>query len=312
MTTQQGTDSQLMFSIESVKNTRTAPAISLAILQESIKLRSPAVKQEGIRAGRKTHKFQKLGAKDISGGFSCDLQAETMIPLWTLLIGGSVPTPTGSDPYTYTLNPGDLATASIQTSPGGTHRFDYTGMMCDRWTVRQDPNQYARLETQWFGYDKLAADANAKTTFSENAAPTFFGFDEMTITAQGNTVCADSLVLNGMNNVQRTYPMCSTYGRNARVEDGRRRMFSGSFANAFEDLTLYNLSVAGTEGTMVLAWSDGTYSITFTMEVWFPPDTPNITGHESITHNVEFEVIGGAADSDAFELVVVNDEATAS
>ena len=304
-----GNKGQLMFAREATQNTRQAPDHSIAFLQESLKARTAFRASSGIRAGRKTPIHKKPGTIDVSGSFAFELQAETLIPIWAWCIGGANPTPTGAGPYTYVLTPGDLPTLTVQVDRDLENPFDYTGLMCNQWTLRQSPDANAQMEVQAMGYKELTDQT--KGTFAENAAPTLFAFDELTITALGESVCVDTLEMTGVNEITRDYPMCANYGRHARVHDNHMRTVTGTLAHSIEDLTEYNKSVLGTEGTLTAQWSDGTYSITIDLSVYFPQDTPNVGGPAEVKHNLPFEMVGGATDAANLTVTVVNDEAAA-
>jgi hypothetical protein len=69
--------------------------------------------------------------------------------------------------------------------------------------------------------------------------------------------------------------------------------------------------MAGTEGSMVLAFVSGTSSLTITMNVFYTGESANVTGPGLVKQGIPFEVISGTSDAAAITAVLVNSDSAA-
>jgi hypothetical protein len=69
--------------------------------------------------------------------------------------------------------------------------------------------------------------------------------------------------------------------------------------------------VAGTEASLVVALNAGANAqMTFTLNIVFTGETPQVTGPEMIKQPLPFEVTSATSDAAAATLVLINDDAT--
>lgn len=311
MSTGVGTDVAVGFAIETTPNTRIAPDTFVEITQESLRANQSFIMSKGLGGGRRMDRRKILGQKEVGGSVAMEMRTAGLADLLRLSVGGD-PTPSGVGPYTRSfVGGGDLPTSTWQVlrpySPTLTAPFDYTGCMVNQWTLTQNPNEFAQFQAELFGYDELTDQVAA--TFAPPADLGLLSFQNLTSTTPDGAVCFDSVTLTGNNSLERNYKVCAADGGLATVRPNGLRTVSGTLAGDFNDMTAYNRYLAGTEGTLTLAYSlSASASLTVAMNVLYTGETPQVSGPGVVKQGIPFVVLSETSDAAALTVTLVNDE----
>jgi hypothetical protein len=314
MTTGTGVSAQAGFAKEGTKNTRATPTNFLGWIQESLDPNQEFIRSNAITGTRYTPR-KALGPKNPGGGINFELQPETMIDLFELMLGGAAQT-TGAGPYTHVFEGGDLATGTFQiVRPMGSSEqvFDYTGMMVNQWTLAQNPGEYANLQLDLLGYDMLTNQA--KATYAPDASPTPLTFAHLTVSdIDSNTPCFDSLTMTGANNVAQQQKSCATLAGRPDVRENGRRTITGTLSGDFADMDAVTSYLAGTEGPLEIEWNAGSSAIvTLAMNAFYTKAVPMVDGLGIVKQGINFEVLVGDGndDTDAITVTIVSTDSNA-
>ena len=314
MTTGTGTAAFAGFAIESARNTRTAPNRWLPILQESLACEQTFLRSAGLNGGRRFATRKTAGQKAVSGSVSMELQAQTIASLLRACLGGTVVT-TGSGPFTHTIAGGALPTATWQVlRPFAMNTtlqaFDYVGAMVNSWTITQNPNEFGQLQVEVFAWDEVTNQTAG--TYAPAATITPLTFQNVTITTPDGAVCFNSFTLTGNNGLEQSFKSCANDAGRAMIREAGMRSVTGTLSGDFTALTAYSRYLAGTEGTLTIAYNAGASAqLTFTMNVYYTGETPNVDGPRVVQQGIPFEVISATSDANAITAVLINSDATA-
>ena len=310
------TNAQFGFAIESTKNTRATPNKFVGFVQESMRddRGGNLIVNEAMYAGRRLMSGTSLGTIPVGGSVSMNAQAETATQLWRLCVGGTVTT-AGAGPYTHTLTPGALPSATFQLvkpSLDGTARaFDYTGCMVNQWTLSVQSGQFANHQVDVFAYDELTNQSVATATY--DAAPTLFTFRHLEVTIAGETVCPDSMSITGNNNLSREYKSCANDAGRATINEAGMRSITGVISRDWAAPTRYTTEYkAGTLINIILELDAGASAkLNITGKGYLTGETPTVSGpNGQVKEGLGFTMMDPTSDATGFTLVVTNDEAT--
>lgn len=309
-----GLAAQFAFEQESTPGTYETPTHFLEFLNESITDQTQWNRSNGLRAGRRVaHAFTK-GTTSYNGQTSHELTAETVAALLELCVGG-LATTGASDPYTHTITPDTLDTATLQIGTPGTggtvHPRSYTGAMVRSWELSVDPGTgFVILNVDW--------ECQAETTAEDLETASYATFTRLTfrhatLELASSEVCVDNITIRGDNNLDVTHKVCSTAPGAPTIRESGMRTYSGSATADFADLTQYNRFKNGTEVAFSLELAaSANDSVTITGNVHFLPDaTPTVTGAEVVKNPINFEFVHGTSDSSGFTVVVKNGDSSA-
>lgn len=269
----------------------------------------PPLVSKGIRAGRRTASCLTTGAKTVEGTFALELY---VAPLATLLrhMFGTIGV-SGSGPYTHTASPGPLNSKSFTAQVGipdigGTVRaFTYSGCKIPEWTIKAETGEIATLDLKVSAKDYVTATALASASYGSTCP---FVFTHGSVTVGGNAqATVDSFELSSKRPLRVKHVLGSPLIMEQK-EEGQAE-YGIKFNADFEDLTLHDLG--NSAATIVLAFSDGTNSLTVTSNAWVEATTPEIGGADEITP-YEFSAMPYHASSDATAItaVLVNSESS--
>ena len=316
MTTGTGVHAAAGWAKEVTKNTRAVPTNFIGFVQESLTVNQGFIRSAALGGGLRHTPRKSLGQKEVGGSISFELQPETMIDLFELMLGGAAAT-TGTTPtYTHVFAGGDLASGTFQVKrPMGAsnNQFDFVGSMVNQWTLAQNPGEYATLALDLFSYDMLTNQTAA--TYAADASPTPLTFRHLTVSdIDVNTRCFDSLTLTGANNLERSFKSCATDAGRAVIRENGRRTITGTVAGDFEDMDAVASYLAGTEGALTVAWDAGTSAkVTLALNVFYTGAVPMVDGAGVVKQSIGFEaVVGdGNTDADAITVTIVSTDSNA-
>jgi hypothetical protein len=219
----------------------------------------------------------------------------------------------GAGPYTHTYSPSDLTGDSLTiqigrpATTGTVHPFTYAGCKIASWTITATVGELATLDLSIKGMTETTATALATAAFDSSWSP--FVFTEATLTVAGvsaGTVREASL--SGDNKIEFRHRLGSANSLQP-LEIGVRD-YTGTITTDFDALTHYNLFINGTESALVFAFSNGTQTLTITMNVQFVGETPNVGGSELLAQTLPFRCISSSSDAAAITAVLVNSESS--
>lgn len=315
MTVGTGVHAQAGWAKEGTKNTRATPTNFIGFVQESLDCRLGFIRSQALGGDLRHTPRKAPGQKEVGGGINFELQPETMIDLFELMLGGTAST-TGAGPYTHVFEGGDLATGTFQiVRPMGSsnNRFDFIGSMVNQWTLAQNPGEFATLQLDLFCYDMLTNQAAA--TYAPDASPTPLTFQHLTVSdIDSNTHCWDSLTVTGANNIERSFKSCADDAGRAVIRENGRRSVTGTVSGDFEDMDAVASYLAGTEGALQIEWNAGSSAIvTLDLNVFYTGAVPMVDGAGVVKQAVGFEVVVGDGndDTDAITVTIVSTDSNA-
>lgn len=315
MTTGTGTGASFGFAIETTKGTRVVPNRFMPFLSETLQGNQEFIRSAGLSGGRQYGQRKALGTKLPAGGISFELQAETSASLLRLCLGGAVVTTGASSPYTHTMAGGALPSATMQiltplVDAVTNEERDYLGAMVNGWTIACNAGEFAKIDLDLVAFDEVINSAAA--TYAPAATITPFTFQNLTTTGPDGAVCVDSVTLSGSNNLAHDPKSCATDAGRAYPKPNGPKTVTGTLNVDFTDFTAYSRYMAGTEGSMVLAFNAGASAqLTITMNVFYTGETPNVSGPGIVKHAIPFEVISATSDAAAITAVLINSDSTA-
>jgi len=283
---------------------------------ESVVTERMPVRSNAIIAGRLTADIEqrKLGHQQVSGTVDLDLYRENAALLWKFALGSvSSTSNAGSAPYTHTAVLADVLPSftyqkgvANTSNGGGVSAFTYAGCKISQFTFSGTVGEPGKFKFDLTGgVVETTGTALASASYANNAAVPFI-FTQGSVTVNGTAARVESFEFTGNNNLKtdRVYA-----GDSITREQLRENRFTGSgkLTVEFVDLTQYNLYRDGTDIDIVLAFSDGTNSVTLTIHTFLDGDTPVTAGPGITKHDLKFsDVFGDGTDGDAITAVIVN------
>lgn len=284
----------------------------LPILSAAVKSEQSRLDSQGIRAGRLTKHAWKKGQTLNAGTVEMELWNVDVAPLFKHLFG-AVST-AGSGPYTHTYTPGVLTGDSftcqvgIPDISGTVNAFTYAGSKVNQWTIRAEIDQIATLSLDLVAMTQVTNTALASASYSSSLAP--FVFTEASVTVGGSAVnTVKSVELMGNNGLTERVRLGAATSR--EYLENAVREYSGTLVMDFESLTEYNRYIAASEFAVVLAFNNGTQTLTFTMNCRYNGENPEL-GPELVEQSLPFECVHATADASAITAVLVNTDASAA
>lgn len=271
----------------------------------------PPISSKAIRSGRSTVACMSTGTRTVAGSFSLEL---TPAPLATLLthMFGTVST-AGTNPYTHTATPstndpkGFTAQVGIQGGSGTIYPFTYNGCKLTGWSIGAAVGDLASLGLEVIAKDYGTATALASASYGTSCP---FTFINGSVTVGGTSVAEVASF-----NLDATIPRRTKHavGGSLILEPIRtgNRDFNITVESEFQDLRLHNLANTGV--AVVLAFSNGTDSLTITTNTWVDATTPTTAGLDSENmYTFTGQCYGSTTDAQAVTAVLVNGEASAA
>lgn len=307
-----GGDAQLGWASETTPGTAVTVTKFMPFVSEAIKREQPLLLTNTLSA-RRTRRYSRGGIIEVGGPFSTELPNTTIATFLGHVFGTKATS--GVGPYTHTYSPGDLTSKSLTVQVGRpattttVHPFTYAGMKIQTWEIAANVGELATLTGTFAGMTETTATALAVATIDSAWAP--FIFSEATLTIGGSAQNAVRSVTIGGDNKVATRPRLGSLTSKEPLENGPRD-YTGTVSADFESLTNYNLFVNGTLSTLVVAFTSGANSLTFTCKVRFSGETPAVDGFDLLEQSLPFACESPTSDADAITAVLVNSEASAA
>lgn len=304
---------QFGIKTESVVGTAVTVDKFIAITKDGITQAIGRVDSQAIQAGRYVGAQWAATSQTVGGSVDLELTNKTLATLLHHCFGGVATTGTG--PYTHTFTPATLLGLSFTAQSGrpdisGTVQpFTYAGCKVNTWEIAAQLDQYANMTVDIVAMTEATGTALATASYTSGRAP--FTFVQGTVTQAGSTASAvKSFSLKGDNKLDRRFRVGSASSKEP-LPTGIRE-YTGTIVADFESLTAYNRFVNGTETALVLAFANGTDSLTFTLNVRYDGQTPTLDGPGMLEVSLPFKAISGTSDAAAITAVLIDAETTAA
>ncbi len=309
-----GLSAQFGAAIETTPGTRVAPTVFPELLQESLRRNPQYARSAGLRSGRIVqHRITEIGYQ-VSGQVSMEVAPETIGPF--LRAGVGAVSTTGTNPYTHVITPSATTMRPSMTlqfgrptvaSPSVVKVLEYQGCYVSSWEMAFNTDAYATCQ---FSFDGMYEDSTQTIATPTYPTLTPFTFEHAVLTASGGTEEVDSLTVSGnLTNFVRRQVSSTQPGTN-RITPGGMAAFGGTFTRDFRNTDMYDDMVAGTEATLTVAVTSGSYSLTITGNARLIDAGSNVSGPELLKEAVPFEFVHTTSDASAFTATLVNNVAT--
>lgn len=312
MTTRTGLDAQLGVAEEVTVGTYVAPTRYVDFLSESLSLDVDRIESEGIRAGRRVLDAADWapGAKTVSGDVSFNARTRDL-GLWLKHAFGGVST-SGAGPYTHTFTPGDLFGKGLTVQVGrpdasGTVQpFSYLGCKVSSLTLSTSVGELVEVSASLIGRDESTAQALGTAAYT--ASSTLWTFVHGALTIGGTATPVESLELSIENGLQDSRHRLGSDVSTEQREEAKRNITLSAEVD-FTNLTHYNRLASGATAAVVLAFTSGSDTLTFTMNCRTDGNTPNVDSTEEIPLSLDLKAVG-TTDAAAITAVLVNGQST--
>lgn len=314
MTSPAGISGQLGFKTEASYGTGvTVDQFHPGFLDERVQRTRRDMKSRGIRADKAILTKWKPGVLELGGRVSLELFDEPLATLLTHMLG-TVNT-SGAGPYTHTATRGSLTGQGFTMQFGRpaidetVHPFTYLGCKIATWEIAARLDEIARLQLEVIAQDETTGTALAAASYPTSAP---FDFIEGSVSIGGAEVTTVKQVsLVGNNNLVRR-PRIGSNKTNEPLQNGLVEV-TGQLLADFESLTQLNRFYNADEDiALVLAFDNGTDTLTITTNVMLTGQTPNVAGPALLEQPIGFEAYHGTDDDQAISAVLVNAEASAA
>ena len=304
---------QVGWKSEATWGTAVAVDTFVPVTGASLDIDQGYLRSNGIRAGRRTRDPGRLGALTVAGNVEMELLNTSIAALFKHLFG-AVDT-TGTDPYTHTFTPGPHVGKSLTLQvgiedTGGTVRpFTAAGAKVGGWSIDCSVGELAQLSFDWTSKDVVTSEALETASYAAGLVP--FTFIEGAITVNGSPVAsASSVTLQAEKNLKTDRHVIGSRNIREQLEQDHFEITSEITAE-FDDLTLFNLSLAGTQVASVLTFDNGTETLTITCSGQVIGDPPSLTNPGVEEQTIRLEHSSGVDDASAITAVLVNSEPNA-
>lgn len=152
----------------------------------------------------------------------------------------------------------------------------------------------------------------ALASASYDSALSPFTWTEASVTVGGSSACIKSLTLSGDNNLKTDRRCLGGPFIHDQAALGKRT-YGGTMVADFDGLTQYRRFANATEAAVVVAFNNGSQSLTLTANVEFTGETPKISSASDILEQpMPFTVLSSTSDAAALTAVLINSEASAA
>lgn len=308
---------QLGVKSETTWGTAVTPDLFVPVLAANLTVDEGLMRPRGIRAGRRTLVPARLGRKVVSGQTRLELPYITVATLLKHMFGSVVTT--GAGPYTHTATPGaQTGTLKSFTQQIGINDitdtvrpFTASGCKITGWELSCQVGEFAQLSYDWIGKDVVTATALATASYASGVGVPFT-FVEGSVSVAGSSVAtARAMTLRGAKNLKADRHVLGSRTILEQLEQERFE-FSGSITCDFESLTQYAAAAAATEVAIVETFSNGTQSLTITMNAQLMNVAPSLTTNGLEEQTLNFEVGHATSDASAITAVLINSDTVAT
>lgn len=309
-----GLAGQIGFAEESTYGTFVAPTRFLEFNGAPLAYERERIESNGIRAGRRILHRWAQGIQRAAGDIELEMAPQGFGLIWKHILGGV--STGGSNPYTHTCTPGDLAGKSLSVQIGkpdigGVVRvFSYLGCKVTAAEVSAAVNEYAMMTLSLYGNHLDTAQSLGTATYPTGLTPFDFTKGSVTLAGSGFDVKEFTLAIDNGLAVDRHFIRATTPERSKEPLENTRRSITGSMTADFTDLTALNRFINGTEASLVLTFNAGASAqTTITMNVRFDGDDVDM-GPELLEQPLRFKAVSSTSDAAAITVAVVNADAT--
>lgn len=311
-----GLAGQLGLGIEGTYGVYAAPTRWFEFNSETVHLERERIETAGIRAGRRVLHRWAAGVQRVTGDIELEVGASGFGIIWSHILGANADA--GSNPYTHTATPGDLAGKSLtvqigRPDIGGVVRsFSYLGCKIASAELACKINEYAKLKLSLYGAHEDTAQTLGVAAYPATYAPFVFTAGSLLLGGSAFDVKDCSTKIDNGLAVDRHFIRSTTPERPKEPLEAKRRAITGDLTADFTDLTAYTRFTAGTEAALVLTFNSGASSIlAITMNVRFDGTTPQIGGDDLLEQPLPFKAVSGTSDAAAITVVTTNADVAA-
>ena len=301
-----GAEGQVGWKSEATPGTAVVVDTFQPFRSESIKQNIEYLDTQTVSA-RKVLRLTKQGSKTVEGSLTTELPNTDIAELLAHMFGG-VAFATG----VHTFTPDDLTGKALTlqvgrpASTGTVHAFTYAGCKVASWSLSASVGDIATLEVSVVGMTETTATELASAAYDADWQP--YVFTEASLSVAGSPVATvKDLTLSGDNAIETRVRLGS--GTSKEPLEIGLRTYDGTVVTDFDDLTHYNLFVEGTPVALVATFENGAGDkLTFTLNVQFTGETPEVSGFDLLEQSLPFRVISGVSDADGITVELENDE----
>jgi len=301
------------FGPESTWGTAVTPTRYIEFLSEGLKRNQSGVVSNGIQPYRGATSYKRTTIAP-GGDINFEMCPEDVPTLIYHALGSA--STTGSSIYTHTIKPTiDLPTGLTFEIDRDVAYFIYAGSKINTWSMSFAPNEIITGSVSVSAKTETGTIGASGNTASYSSASPFTGVQAVVQVAGSNfgVMAADFTVSNDI------YEGKFELGQNSRAAlIEQKRSVTGKLNIEFDDLTIYDLFVAGTESTLRITLtsdeliSGSTY---YSMDIYFPKivytgETPTMDGPGIITVDCPFTALYTSSASPEIIVTVVNSQSS--
>lgn len=270
------------------------------IRSESVQLQKQLIPSEGLRANRRNLNRSDTYAqysKGATGDVVFEWQNKGMA-WWLLHMLGALAAPVESPTGVYT-HVGSIASTTGKSFTAQIAKddapFTYDGVKVSTWEMACGLDELLVATIGVMAKSETTATAEATASYPTALRPMSFAHGALTV--GGTPTDVTSFTLSGDNNLPERW----FFGAVNKEPLDQGRTIEGTFESEFEDLTIYNRFVNGTEAALVLTFtsnvdilgaSGNPYLMTINCpSVRYDGETPNVDGPEIIDQSTPFTVL---------------------
>ncbi len=287
MATAVGVNAFLSLGEESTFGTAVSVSDHFRLIDESVKVEDGYNLRQYLSSSVARTKIRNK--RNVTGGFNIPASYGG-IGLLLKHVLGDVST-TGSGPYTHTITDGALPVGlSVQVDRdtagvGGSSAYKFAGAQVQSLTIKQGMEEEAQI-----GCELLAKTVTNVAAASPSYPSAVYAdwLDVSTVTFDGTTFTARELEVQISNELRADgYKL----GDRERQHLGRKGGgVTMKFGGDYDKLDFFTDYIAGTTGTAVVTWTDGTNSLSVSLaNACIQDANPNAGDADDITYDLQLE-----------------------
>ena len=316
-----GSDSQILLLEES--SYKTLPATPAGIVQyvsnfggSKTQNRTPSA----LLSGNRARVEGILGNVDVTGDLSTEINAQSMA--WLVKHAMGTVTTTGSGPYTHVFDIGNLPPGiTFEVDYGstltGTGRFvQYKGCRVSSMALSFPTEGACTATFSVIGANGDQAAATLDASPTDPGATPFSAFDAAIVEGGSAIATVKSIDVTLDNGLDTDGYVIGGSGERAQLPEGFASV-TGTLTAVFEDLTLLNKALAGTETSLKITLQHGTgdgsssneyFEVNIT-KMKYDPQTPPIDGPGGLVVTLPFSAYRVGSDN-GFQVTIKNSIST--
>lgn len=273
---------------ESVYGTPLTVTRFLEFTDESLNLEIQRLESKGIRVGKRVQRSDRWasGQRKANGDVGFELQNKGMGLLFKHMFGTVQTTGPVSGAYTHVFSPGDLKGKSFTAQKGivdegGTARpFTYKGCKIPSWELSAKTGEIGVLKPAINAQDETTATGLATAAYASTVG--LLTFAQASLTLGGVATKVREASIKGDNKLTMDRFFLGPLAQEPLVADWAE--FTAQLDAEFEDLTVYNRFINGTEGAFSLTFVGDIiggavpFSVTVAGNVRYDGETPKVGG----------------------------------